>query len=274
MSHYIHWLSSFDWSSLGDWLTAQTPTPEELLQQQMELLKTLREENRSLSESFKTYVGAMQFVLVVFGFLGAVIAYIFGKNLNDARQVAREAISQEVNRRIVSIVDTEITNVKRLLGRERVISDVQVDYYHPTESYIPREVALLETRGFRPVHRCHTEADLRRSQGHVVVMDLGHWPETGGKTFDEMKEAIAHLPDDQQKAEHTRLDRLALERVQPIFDRLSATTALIVYVQSSVYSLNPLKGGDRPFGIANMPITLVGMVADAAYVVYAEQTRS
>jgi len=273
MSHLIHWLLSFDGSGLGDWLIAQTPTSDELLQQQMELLNTLREENRSLSESFKTYVSAMQFVLVVFGFLGAVIAYIFGKNLNDARQIARDAISQEVNRRIVSIVDTEIANVKRLLGRERVISDVRVDYYYPNESYVPREMALLETRGFHSVRQCFTEEDLRRSRGQVVVMDLGHWPEAEGRTFDEMKDAIAHLPDDEQKPEHQRLEQLALERVQRVLNGLARSTALIVYTRANVRVLNPLKGGDRPFGIANMPITLVGMVADAAYVVYAEQER-
>ncbi len=259
-----------DWIPLWDWF-AQTLTADDLLQQQMELLNTLREENRSLSESFTTYVNAMQFVLIIFAFLGGVIAYVFGKNLQDARQIAREIIDQEVNRRIVTIVDAEINNVKRLLGRERVISEVLVDYYHPDEAFHPRELALLETRGFRPVRRCYSDADLRRSGGQVVVMDLGHWPEASGQTFDEMKDRVDNVPDEAQKAEHQRLEQIALERVQQVMRVLPATTALIVYVRANVRLLNPLKGGDRHFAIANMPISLVGMVADAAYVVYAER---
>ena len=101
-----------DWIPFWDWF-AQTLTADDVLQQQMELLNTLREENRSLSESFTTYVNAMQFVLIIFAFLGGVIAYVFGKNLQDARQIAREIIDQEVNRRIVTIVDAEINNVTR-----------------------------------------------------------------------------------------------------------------------------------------------------------------
>lgn len=268
----MSWPTSLDWTTLLHSL-AQAPTPDELLQQQMELLQTLREENRSLSESFKTYVSAMQFVLVVFAFLGGVIAYIFGKNLNDAKQIARELIDQEVNRRIVTIVGDEINHLKRVLGRERVIGEVLVDYYHPDESFAPREIALLETRGFRRVRRCTTENEIRRSPGHIIVMDLGHWPDAEGRTFDDMKEAVNLLPDDEQRrAEHQRLDDLARERVEPVLSLLPKTSALIVYTRANVRSLNPLKGGAHPFGIANMPITLVGMVADAAYVVYAEQT--
>ncbi|MGJ3250839.1 MAG: hypothetical protein ACFE0J_06875 [Elainellaceae cyanobacterium] len=268
----MSWPTSLDWTTLLHSL-AQTPTPDELLQQQMELLQTLREENRSLSESFKTYVSAMQFVLVVFAFLGGVIAYIFGKNLNDAKQIARELIDQEVNRRIVTIVGDEINYLKRVLGRERVIGEVLMDYYHPDESFAPREIVLLETRGFRRVRRCTTEHEIRRSPGHIVVMDLGHWPEADGRTFDDMKEAVNLLPDDEQRrSEHRRLDDLARERVEPMLSLLPKTSALIVYTRANVRSLNPLKGGAHPFGIANMPITLVGMVSDAAYVVYAEQT--
>lgn len=261
------------WPLPCDWL-AQTPTPDELLQQQMQLLETLREENRSLSESFKTFVSAMQFVLVVFAFLGGVIAYIFGKNLSDAKQIARELINQEVNRRIVTIVDDEINSLKRLLGRERVIGEVSVDYYCPNESWMPREITLLETRGFRSVRRCASDAELRRSPGQIVVMDLGHWPEAEGGSFDDMQEAIEQLPsEEQRRSEHQRLEQLARERVEQALSLLPRTTALIVYVKTTVRSLNTLKGGARHFAIANMPISLVGMVADAAYVVYAEQNQ-
>ena len=76
-----------------------------------------------------------------------------------------------------------------------MISDILVDYYHPSKTFNPRELALLETRGFRPVRRCYTEADLRRSAGQVVVMDLGRWPEEGAQTFDKKKDEIAQLPE-------------------------------------------------------------------------------
>lgn len=269
----MHLLSLFDWTQFCPHWLAQTPDSTKLLEQQFELLRTLREENRSLSESFKSYITAMQFVLVVFGVLGSLIAYIFAQNLKDAKQVAREMINQEVNRRIVETVDAEMSHVKRSIGRERVISDILVDYYYPVENFHLRELNMLRTRGFKQVRSYHAEFQLRQSPGDVVVMDLGRWPEANGQTFDELKEAADRLSEDDKKKENRKLDQIALERVRQVLNLLPQTTALVVYVRASVYSLNSLKGGDRHVGIANMPITLVGMVADAAYVVYEEQGR-
>ena len=68
---------------------AQTPiappkTPEvELLRKQLDFIT---QANKDLNESFKTFVDTMKFVLVIFGFLGGAIAFIFGKNLDDAKK--------------------------------------------------------------------------------------------------------------------------------------------------------------------------------------------
>ncbi|WP_243713793.1 hypothetical protein [Nostoc sp. 106C] len=159
----MDWLPLFDPSQFGDFLFAQTPTPSpnplpiptparsldvELLKSQLEFLK---DANTRLGESFNKFVGAMQFTLVVFAFLGAVLAFIFGKNLDDAKKVASDMIRQEVNNNLANLVKAEVENVKRTLQRERVIGLTIVEYYLPSNGSETKEFKLLKQRGFQKV---------------------------------------------------------------------------------------------------------------------------
>ena len=214
-------------------------------------LEVISQANKDLNESFKTFVDTMKFVLIIFGFLGAVIAFIFGKNLDDAKKVARDAIRQEVDLNVSTLVQIEMENVKRTLQKERIIGDTIVNYYLPNVLQPPNEFKLLQARGFRDVRFAKDQQQLQRSSADVVILDLENW--------------ITTLPEsDREPAAQTQIDLL--------LSLLPRSTVLVVYVRTVVKYLY-MVSYDRYISPANNPITLIGMVADAAYVVAGDRTR-
>jgi hypothetical protein len=253
-----------DWLPLSncfpgwDWILAQTPSPApsplpspadvELLKSQLEFLK---DSNGRLSDSFSQFMGVMQFTLVIFGFLGGVIAYIFGKNLDDARKVASQLIQQQVEERVATLVKAEVEDVKRTFQGERVISSTTVAYYLPEAKDKPKELKLIETRGFKSVPFCSGEQSLRRTPADVVVLDLENWIDASGQAFSNLSEA--------------EREQQAIQEIDKLLQLLPATTVLVVYVRARVKYLYTISK-ERYVPPANNPVTLVGMVADGAYV--------
>ncbi len=230
--------------------TSQSPTPNdlELLRKQLDFIT---QSNKDLNESFKTFVEAMKFVLVVFGFLGAVLAFIFGKNLDDAKKVARDAIRQEVDSYVTTLVHAEIENVKRTLQRERIIGDTTVNYYLPHQTQPPREFKLLQARGFRDVRFPKDLQQLQTAVADVIVLDLENW--------------LTTLPEAEQEA-------AAKDQIETLLNLLPRSAVLVVYVRSVVKYLYSVPR-DRYITPVNNPVTLIGMVADAAYVVAGDRIR-
>lgn len=267
------------------WLLAQTPTPSptatstaaqlDLLRQQVDLLvkqngqltadfterfKLMVEENKSLSESFSKFVSTMQFVLVVFGFLGAVIAYIFKQNLSDAKAVAAQMISQEVDRHVTELVSSEIETVRRSFQQERVVGSTVVDYLVVNGTQEPKEVGLLRLRGFQNVRFLTDAALLRRNPADVVVVDLVHWQDTSGQGFSALS-----ADDDREQVGQQLLEALIQDLPEASF--------IVVYVNGQLKFLRVLMQR-CPIASANYSVTLIGMVADAAYVAYGARGRS
>ncbi|BAU12547.1 unknown protein [Leptolyngbya sp. NIES-3755] len=97
---FMDWFSSFDLSQLSDWTIAQTPAPSptprsndlELLRSQIEFLKT---SNAQLSDSFAKFLEAMKFALTFLSVLGgvavAIVGFLVGQNVLEARKNIREA---------------------------------------------------------------------------------------------------------------------------------------------------------------------------------------
>ncbi len=214
-------------------------------------LDVISQANKDLNESFKTFVDTMKFVLVIFGFLGTVIAFIFGKNLDDAKKVARDAIRQEVDSHVTTLVQTEVDNVKRTLQRERIIGDTTVNYYLPHQTQPPREFKLLQVRGFRDVRFPKDLQQLQTTLSDVIVLDLENW--------------LTTLPEAEQEA-------AAKDQIDTLLNLLPRSAVLVVYVRSVVKYLYSVPR-DRYITPANNPITLIGMVTDAAYVAAGEHTR-
>ncbi len=259
-------LTSIDISHVWDIVIAQTPTPTptpsptlnpakaaneiELLKSQLEFLKAT---NGQLGQSFTRFVSAMQFTLVAFGFLGAFLTYIFGKNLEDAKKVASQTIQQEIDSHIAGLVQKEVRNVKRTLSRERVISSTVVDYYLPSPEGETNEYKLLQAREFQDVMFWNNINLPQRFTGDVCVLDLEN-------SIDSNNQKFSQLPQDKRE-----------ETAKQIFDgfikMLPSTKTIVIYVAPpALRAINSERFKGIYYAPANTPITLVGMVADAAYV--------
>ncbi|KAM3090195.1 hypothetical protein ACKFKG_30585 [Phormidesmis sp. 146-35] len=268
----MNWLPFLDLSTL----LAQTPAPSdspasvELLRQQIEFLtrenarqtaefteklKLITDENKTLSESFKNFISTMQFALVGFAALSAgitgAIAYIFKTNLDDAKQVAKDGINQRVDAYMSDLLDSKLEVVRRTLQKEEVISSTLVDYCLLSKTAVPTEFELLNGRGFRSVRLRQEETQLRRSSAQVVVLDLENWVNGQGLRFPTLPEG--------------EREQTAKQQVDVLLDILPIEVVLVVYVRSTVKYLFSVPK-DRYVSPANNPITLVGMVTDAAYV--------
>jgi hypothetical protein len=128
---------------------------------------------------------------------------------------------------------------------------MSLDYLSLNSRRCPDEVDLLKARQFKDVAWLTDIEQLKQSQGDIVVLDLVNWQESNRQEFD-------NLPEDIQQKGKALCDR--------VLRMMSASSTLVLYVRGRF----PLPS-DKPVVAVNMPITLVGMVADAAYVVHAKQ---
>lgn len=277
-----------DWRSLPDlieihnFLLVQAPSPVpspsstgadvELLQSQLEFLK----------QSYSQFVDTVKIIFTILGIAGVIVAYFFGKSFKDFQDAARKDVRdfQEIARRdvqesvqrvrqeaeaqiprlveaeVTRIVAAEITNLERTLRREQVIGLTLVDYYLPNGTNQPSELKLLKARNFRQV-RFRTELQsIVRSPGDVVILDLKNWVMPSGQNFSE-------LPKEEQQAPGKQL-------LQDLLDVLPESVVVVVYIRGQLSYLNEIS--DRYVIAANNPVTLVGNVADGAYVVAGDRT--
>jgi len=276
----MDWLSVLD-GFQGSWIwhgLAQAPTADlsstsqvDLLRQQLEFLakenarqgaefteklKLLADENQKLSESFKTFVSTMKdgvyFVGILSGLGIAILTFLFGKSLKEAKDTAKAAITNQVEERMAAIADHRIAVVRRSLEREGVVDRAQVMYWLLAAQSPPRELDLLETRGFQ-VQFC---AQPQRGRDvDVVVLDLNNWCDSQGQMF----AVLSPQEKEQQVRRQVDLVRSA-----------TAQAAVVVYVAGRFDYLDEV-GRDRLVAPTNNPVTLVGTVVDAAYLVVGDR---
>jgi len=275
-----------DWRSLPNWLEihhfllTQSPSPSppassadvELLRSQLEFLK----------QSYSQFVDAVKIIFTILGIAGVIVAYFFGKSFKDFQDAARRDVRefQEIARRdvqdavqrvrqeaeaqiprlveaeVTRIVAAEITNLERTLRREQVIGLTLVDYYLLNGTDQPSELKLLKARNFRQVRFRTKLQSIVRSPGDVVILDLKNWIMSSGQRFSDLSETEQQAPGKQL--------------LQDLLDVLPEAVVIVVYVRGRLFYLNEL--GDRYVIAANNPVTLVGNVADGAYVVAGDRT--
>jgi hypothetical protein len=275
----MDWLPLIDFSHLRDWIIAQTPTsiptPSPLSNagknlNDIELLKSqlefLRATNGQLGESFNKFITAMQLTLGVFALLGGILAYVVGKNVDDARKVASQLINREVENKITNLVESEIESVKRSLQRERVIGSTTVDYYLPTNDTIePDDCKLLRARGFAKVRFWNQRKEPKKPVGDIFVLDL-----INSKLLEEQKFAGLSKEDAKNKREQKVKSQIDLA-----LNFLDKTTVLVIYIDGFSEEVKNLAARvDYYYVAANTPITLIGLVADSAYVAYGQHDLS
>jgi hypothetical protein len=274
MDGLLNGLSILDgWHGLQVWHgLAQTPagaatSQVDLLRQQLEFLakenarqgaefteklKLLADENQKLSESFKTFVSTMKegvyFVGILSGLGIGILTVLFGKSLKEAKDTAKAAVTRQVEERMAAIADNRVEAVRRSLDRESVVDRARVAYWLLAGNDPPREFEALLTRGFE-VEFC---SQSRRQNADVMVLDLNNWCDEQGQKF-------AVLPNDEQIRQVKR-------QVDLILERATRTAVLVVYVAKRFDYLDEV-GRDRLVAPTNNPVTLVGTVVDAAYLV-------
>jgi len=259
-------------------LLAQTPAPNptsaevEVLKSQLEFLK----------QSYSQFADTVRIIFTILGIAGAAIAYFFGKSFKDfqdaarkdvrdfqkfsrqqvkdaveqVRQAAKTQITQLVETEVGTLIQTEVANVERTLRREQVVGRTIVDYYLPDTEQPPNEFALLQARNFRQV-RFHSRLDdLERSRGDVIVLDLQNWITPSGQPF-------SRLPKEQTPA-------LGRQHIDALLASQQRSTVIVVYTRSFIPYISEIT--DRYVIAANNPISLVGTVADAAYVVVGDRS--
>ncbi|MDJ0676255.1 MAG: hypothetical protein QNJ36_12865 [Calothrix sp. MO_167.B42] len=271
----MDWLVSIDISHLWDVIIAQTPTPTptpsplptvtknvdvEILKSQLEFLK---DGNARLTESFNRFVAAMQFTLVAFGFLGGFLAFMFGKNLDDAKKVASQVIRQEIDKHVTDLVATEIENVKRTLQRERVIGSTVVDYYLPINERETNDCQLLKKRGFQKVRFWNKRKLPKKPIGDIFILDLINSKLLSEQEFNGLSP---------QEVEDKR-EKIVKEQIDLVLNWLETSTVLVIYVKGRFKEIDNLAKEyvDLYYIPVNAPISLMGIVADSAYVAYGER---
>ncbi|MEH2056858.1 MAG: hypothetical protein V7K97_12025 [Nostoc sp.] len=267
----MDWLPSIDLPHLWDLVISQTPTPIptssplsaptknfndiELLKSQLEFLKAT---NGQLGESFNRFVAAMQFTLVVFAFLGGFLAFAVGKNLDDAKKVASQLINREVENKIADLVQSEVESVKRSLQRERVIGSTTVDYYLPSDDPTePNDCKLLRTRGFAKVRFWHQKRKPKKPVGDIFVLDLINSRLLEGQDF-------AGLSKDDAR---NKREEKVKNQIDLALNWLDKATVLVIYIDGFSEEVKNLAARvDYYYVAANTSVTLIGIVADSAYV--------
>lgn len=281
----MDWLPFFDLSPLSDWVIAQTPTPSptprssdlELLRSQLEFLKA---SNAQLGDSFTKFLESMKFALTFLSVLGGIavliVGFLVGQNVLEARKNIREArenfreetrittqrIQQEfeyqLSAQVRDMVVRETNNLRRVLGRERIIGSAIVDYYLPSIETEPLEEKLLRERGFQEVRFWNQDTlnTLPNSQfGDVVVLDLIN--------------AQVFPPQATQAEKETIVE----DYIKDVKALLASYSVLVFYVRGRMAAID--HSGLKYYIPANSAVALIGAVSDSAYVAYGQkQLRS
>jgi hypothetical protein len=223
-----------------------TPTPSpspdvELLKQQLEFLKGA---NSQLTESFNSFVGALNvsFVVlaIVLGILGAFGAFFYGKTLTEIKQTVGIEVNQQVERIVSEIIKERVDYLQKIVEREEVLSRVTIDYLLPINQGIlpPTECQLIKARGFNDVNfRYKTDRFDYRS--HVLVLDL---------------------------VNHQFSEDELISIVRQVVENFASESVLVIYINYRVSALDEfLKNRKVYVVLANSPISLMGTVVNSAY---------
>ena len=261
-------------AQVSDSLLSQASTPD-VTPADIELLKS---QLAFLKESYGDFVETVKIIFIVLGVAGAITAFFFGKSFHDLQVAARdnikrihdfsEAASKEaveqvrrkaeievaymVENEARDIIRAEVRNIARIVKKEQVIGTTQVDYFLPGGNREPKEVGLLRAREFGDVGFFTQIDEVRAEESDVVVLDLENFMSESGEAFSaavpDVREAIA----------------------QPIIDdllkRIPNSSVLIVFLSYPPIQHINVVAKSRYVLAANGSITLVGNVADGAYV--------
>jgi hypothetical protein len=260
----MYLLHLLDFSQLSDLFFIETSTPSTPVE-------FVQQANKILSDSFQKFATTIQIIVGAFAIFGILLTALsvvltilfnsFGKSLREAKKEAKEEIRAEVNKLISEQLTIEIENTKKTLERERIISEAVVDYFFPFNSSKNNEYNLLKQRGFKEVRFWNNDKTPIKPLGDVFILDLENIIDSSGRHFSELL-----LEEREEEAK---------EHLTKVLDWMNNTTStvLVVYVRERVKAINDLLPKGMYYTPANTPVTLMGAVADSAYVAYGEKNK-
>ncbi|WP_346292994.1 hypothetical protein [Sphaerothrix gracilis] len=236
---------------------AQTPTPTppdvELLIQQLEFMKWM-------NTAFLAFLG----------FLGGLLTWFFKSNLEDAREMARKIVHQELTNQIQPLIKAESSQIQRTLRIEQIISNTVVDYYLPAASEPPREYQLLKGRGFLDLRYWQQNQLPQGRFGSVLVIDF-------------VNSGILEVPglldndDAVRKAAYQQREQIVNNTVHQVVALRIGNPVLVLYVRPGsgrIWAIDQLTTTFpevQYYSSANTPVALMGAVVDSAYVAYGDR---
>lgn len=224
-----------------------------------EKLKLMTDEQKQLSESFKSSISAIKEMVYLVGVssvvLLSILSYQFGKTFKEAKAIAKETIVGRLETQMTAIADSRINTARRLFQREVVVDQTQVGYWLLGAEVPPQEKELLQQRGFQvdfygaPIR---SSRQWQRQSHDVVVLDLKNWRNAEGGSFGG-RPGI-----DWETEELKRQLDLLLGYYSDV------RTPIVVYVPGRRDYLDEV-GKTRLIAPTNNKVTLIGMVVDSAY---------
>ena len=205
-------------------------------------------------------------------FLGGLLTWFFKSNLDDAKEMARRMVRQELTDHIEPLIKAEASNIQRTFRTEQIISNTVVDYYVPVSpNKDPLEYHLLRGRGFLDVRLWHPDRKPQGRLGSVLVVDLVNCdllalPE------------IASPEDEVRKVGYRKRDQLVNDVIHELVELRIGRPILVVYVRPGMGRIGAIDQLTTNFpedikyySSANTPVALMGAVVDSAYVAYGDR---
>ena len=223
-------------------LLSQAPTADqiELLTQQIEFLQ---DANSRMATSFSQFVTLINAVVVVVGVFLGILGF---RTRQEIKQSLDEMVRAEVNKQIASTVQAQVEDLDRIVRREALVGQTQVDYLLPTATAndLTAEYQLLKARGFQMAWLPY-DPDRRLAASHVLVLDLIN----------------PNLSEERQEALITEVGR-KISHLSP------QPPVLVIYVRGRRQAVDAFPK-EMVYIPANGRGTLIGAVTDAAQVAYA-----
>lgn len=251
------WLLSFDLQTavLSQASTAPPAAPPdiELLMHQLEFMKWIN----------TAFLGFL-------GFLGGLLTWFFKSNLDDAKEMARKMVRQELADHIEPLIKAESDHIQRTLRTEQIISATVVDYYLPAEAEPPREHRLLKGRGFLDVRYWRQNQLPIGRFGSVLVIDF-------------VNSGILEIPglldddDTVRKVAYKQREQIVNDTARQVVELRIGNPILVLYVRpgsgriGAIDQLTTTFPEIQYYSSANTPVALMGAVVDSAYVAYGDR---
>lgn len=222
-----------------------------------------------INDLFFSFISKINIAFSAFSLLlaiiGAISIYFSNQKLKDIKLL----ISEEIERQLKSILDQtigqELRDFKQILDREKVVGQINVDYFLPSPQVIlatdyPEEYDFLAARGFKSTNFLHKHEEVKFS-GDVVILDLVNY-------------SLVTDSEKNKKSESDNAQLLELrvaEILNKIVNRICSKSILVVYIRPGkqrINAIDELSKSVKYYTSANTPVSLMGVVVDSAYVAY------